>query len=259
MSKIKQSLIVFIVSILVSCSSYKHSYFQVFKTTAEKGDIKDNWITYVEDDVVVRYNFRSNKGYILFEVLNNSNEDIVIDLDKTFFVLNNEAKEYYTQETTTQSVAYSNSEAVLNKSYLYRDIAFAASGSSSSESSSAITNKQFLTIPPLTFRTFRKFNLIDDYFEHCDLNKFPRNTKSKIVNFTTKDSPIKFSNIITFKQNDKPKRVSHNFYVNEISNYTYSEVIVQVDKDECGNYIRPIDVLNFDLPNMFYYRYFYYK
>ncbi len=45
MSIIKQSLILFIVSILVSCSSSKHSYFQVFKTTAEKGDIKDNWIT----------------------------------------------------------------------------------------------------------------------------------------------------------------------------------------------------------------------
>ncbi len=57
MSKIKQSLIVFILSILISCSSSKHFYFQVFKTTAEKGDIKDNWITnnFLKQAIFVKY------------------------------------------------------------------------------------------------------------------------------------------------------------------------------------------------------------
>lgn len=258
MEKFRYSLVIALFLLLVSCTSYQYSYYQIYKTKAENGDINDKWISYFEDNFTIRYNLLSNKGYILFEIYNSSNEDIVIDLDKTFFVLNDEVKEYYQNETTTQTLVYSNSEATITKSF-FKNESYLSSEGNSSGSSESISDKQFVTIPPGTFRTFRKFNIIDSYLEQKDLIKYPKPLIKNKVTFTSTNSPIKFANIISYKQGDKSNRITHNFYVDEVANYSGQDVLSEVNVDDYGNITRPYYVLNIESPNMFYYRYYGYK
>lgn len=76
---------------LASCTK---NYYQVFKVSAENGKISNTKIVFEDKNCSVSYNLWSQKGSSGFSVFNKTENDLIVDLSKTFFVLNGYAYQY---------------------------------------------------------------------------------------------------------------------------------------------------------------------
>lgn len=239
--------------ILTSCTSELH-YIQVFKTEFTGGKKDNNYIIFENNEIEFKYNVLSNKGNLSIIIFNKSNNDIILDLDQSFFIYNLEVKDYYYYQSIENKLNSSSSNSFIqfNNNVGLREYTVENTLSSSLNTYS----KQYLTIPSNSYRTLQKFQLIESYFNHCDISKFPKISKFETVTFNEKNTPLKFSNIITYKFKNNIQTVRHNFYVNEITNYVKDDLKIEINKSECGKNLKnPIEVLNLFDPSSFYYEY----
>jgi hypothetical protein len=114
-----------------------------------------------------------------------------------------------------------------------------------SASSVSVASNPIVAIPPKSSKVVSHFSLISHEYIDCDLQYFPED-KDKIT-FTKKNSPLVFSNYITFKIGDKTKIIENSFYVAEICNYVKSNVIEYVKREKpCENILTPKEIKMLD-------------
>ena len=68
----------------------------------------------------------------------------------------------------------------------------------------------------------------------CDLFKYPKAKKVKAVSYTRENSPIVFSNRITYAIHNNSNLVENEFYVSEITNYPESVFFESRHEEFCG-------------------------
>ena len=96
---------------VVACmelTSCKQLYYQVYDVKSEALKQEDNSLVYENSDLKVMYNLWGKDGSVGFILQNKIDKDLFVDMDKTFFILNGQANNYFKNRvyaSTTTDVA----------------------------------------------------------------------------------------------------------------------------------------------------------
>lgn len=232
----KQLLSILAISMLLaSCTTTYH--FQVLETASDNPKIKtdDKQTQYEDENCIVSYDMWESNGNAGFLFYNKTDQIITIDLAKSYFVQNGRAFDYYIEELITQGNSTTNTKSRFGNGYLYYGV-YSISGSSESVSSSyqsTIKLPSTITIPPHCYKTIQKYEISDQIFRSCDLTINP--TKKAVpVHFDKSNSPLSFSNIITYQVgNGDVVTIENEFYVHTVFNVISWEFYKYETKRNC--------------------------
>lgn len=206
---------------LTSCNSVK-TYYQVYKTKSETV-VNDGNNTFFEDNnCKIVYNLWAENGNAGFSFYNKTTETIYLQLDQSFYVINDRAYDYYQNrifiDTKQQATKTSNSVGFSQAGWLsfssYTTNTLLNNSTKGIESIEA----RIIAIPPKTSKTISEFQINQTIFRDCDLLRFPTSKQKSIKTFSEESSPIHFYNTITYKIGEKINKVNNDFYVSEITN-----------------------------------------
>lgn len=152
-----------------------------------------------------------------------------MDLSRCFFILNGRMNYYYKGNT-----------------YNYTDL-------STMKSNQLIESKNQIVLPN-AYIEIKGFPISESIYRRCG---FPTNPKKKEIakkQFNAENSPISFSNIITYYKGGCKKNINNLFYISSIQNIKESSIVRYEDSYDCnGDVISKADYKVIDhLPNMFY-------
>jgi hypothetical protein len=91
-----------------------------------------------------------------------------------------------------------------------------------------------IKIAPHSGKVISEFSIVNSRFSNCDLLKFPQPKKVSSLKFTEQESPVQFSNIISYELNGKSNIIQNSFFVNEISNLSSSDFYAWRYDTICG-------------------------
>lgn len=251
------TLLFIVVPILFNSCTAPYNYFQVYKTEIENGSIKNNLVVFEDEKCQIRYDLWNDGGNLKFSFYNKSDNDLILHLNKTFFVLNGVAYEYYqnrtfsnTQNNGTSIATYTNFPTYWNRNIEKVE------GITSNSFSVAFAEKPYLTIPSNTSINISEYKVTNSRFINCDLPKIPNRNNFKTLKYDKQSSPFVFYNLITYSNNLDTFKMENKFYVSEIANLPSSNLYSEVDTSTCGRKLDfPIDVFKKMGPNKFYVKY----
>ncbi len=248
----KRLSLIFLTLLLSSCAS--SVYYQVFNAQIENGTIAEDKIIFEDKNCIASYNLWSEGGDIGFSIFNKTDNEITLDLTKTFFVLNGVAFEYYQNRTFSKST--NNGIALTTyPNYKYTNIQ-KVSGTTTTGYSTTYKEKEYLTIPPKTLITISEYHIATKRYTNCELLKYPTKNKIKKLSFDKSTSPFVFYNLISYSNNGVNNKMENKFYVNEITNLPSSAVVKYSYIGECGTVLPySVKVFNETKPNKFYIQY----
>ncbi|MBW7844887.1 MAG: hypothetical protein H3C45_04450 [Bacteroidia bacterium] len=260
-----------IVMMLTSCVS--KSYFQVYKVVPfSKLVVKNNNLVYEDENCRVSYNLWSEGGNIGFQFFNKTDNNIYLNLEESFFILNGISYNYYRKRvftSSTSSLATSSfganatkSVTGLNYSNLIQTNRISATNTFGNMTSTGFSvsynEEKFVCIPSKTSKVISEYSINESLFRDCDLYKYPTKKQVKSKTFSKEQSPLVFSNRIAYSmgQTDNLIKFDNEFYVEEISNYPKSEMFESKYEEYCGQksetktkYFKNVS------PNKFYIKY----
>lgn len=240
----KRLLLPIVALLLTSCATTV--YHQVYKAKTEKGSVKEN-IIFEDENSIVSYNLWAEGGEAGFVFYNKTENDITIDLTKTFFVINGESKAYYQNRTfsTTTTMGFSVNRTNNNS--------ISASKGQSSSTTTTYAEIPIIVVPGKTLKRVTEYEIFSALYKECKYLNYPTKKTVTSLEFEKKNSPIVFSNIITYTINGIEKRIENDFYVSEITNYPETMMYETIMKNECGEELMiPKKVLMQKGVDMFY-------
>ncbi len=248
----KKLLIPTFAVLLASCSP--SVYYQVFKTTPENGVLVNNNIVFEDKNCTIFYDLWADKGDIGFTFYNKSENDLTLDLTKTFFVLNGFANEYF--QNRIFSTAKSSGTSSIKYAYpnYYNNIK--VEGSASTTYTTSYTEKHQRLIPSRTSVEITEFNISSTPYSDCKYSSEPRRNNLNKLTFDKTNSPMNFYNIITYTMNSEIFKIENKFYVSELANLPLSKMLVNQDTNSCGKKLNyPSAGLIRGAANSFYIKY----
>lgn len=245
---------------LASCNTVS-TYYQVYKTKSETVKPTGNSIAFDDSNCRVTYNLWSENGNPGFTFYNKTNEVIYIQLDESFYVINDKAYDYYQNRIYTNS---SNSALVTTKSSGFSAfgklslLSSYASNTIASNSSNGVETieAKVVAIPPKTNKNISEFNVNKTIIRDCDLLRFPTSKQTSSKAFSEDTSPLRFYNIITYKLGDKINKVKNDFYVSEVTNIAENDAFKEEKNAFCNQKGGGItNVFMYSGPDKFYLTY----
>lgn len=240
--------------LLTSCAVT--NYYQVYKTVIDNGIVEKNKIVFEDNNCSVYYNLWAEGGNVGFSIYNKTESDLTIYLNKTFFVLNGVAYEYFQNRTFTKS---SNNGTTVT-SYLYPHYwnynMTKVAGTSSTSFSVAYLEKPELIIPPKALINISEYNVTNARYTNCNLAKYPSRKNITTLKYSKDNSPFVFYNRITYSTQSDTLRLENKFYVSEITNYPETKMFTEIDTSDCGKKLDfPTQVFKNETPDKFYIKY----
>jgi len=199
-------------------------------------------------------NVGGNSGFYFY---NKTNDFITIELDKTFFIRNGESFPYFKNRSTT----YSYSRAVsASMGGVYSNGTSSNPGAIGNQSASGVETNypqmQQMIIPPLTKMRVEEYVITEWQYQDCDYNVYPSRKEVETLKFSEEESPLEFSNLITYTSGAETINYENQFFVEEITNYPEVEATTLLRKNDCGKTLNtPVRRLRVFGPNYFYLSY----
>lgn len=249
MKKKNLILIALVAILLTSCKST--IYYQVYEAApSQEMQHKGNKIAYEDENCIVLYNLWKDGGNMGFMFTNKTDKDIYINLEKSYFILNGISYNYFKDRVFTSAISSGFSEsnsATASKSFFglnylnlfqKNDAAVSkTSGMISSSGNSISFNEQkIVCVPPKTSKLINEYNITNSLIRDCALLRYPSKKKVNTIYYTKKDSPLVFSNRITYAVENSSNIINfeNEFYVTEITNYPEKEIIDKDYDEFCG-------------------------
>ena len=235
------------VLLLSSCATT--SFYQVYNVKSNQETItKTDNLFFEDENCKISYNLWANGGNIGFDIYNKTDEKIYVNLNESNFILNGFAYDYYKNRTFTTSESKSASSSKTSTGSVavtginvYNNIQTnqVKSSSSANISSSvgyAVTIKEdsIICIPAKTTKRISEYSINNTLIRNCDLFKYPSKKTIKTKSYSIEQSPIIFSNIITYEIKGERITVENKFYVSEIANYPVTEFFEYKYDEYCG-------------------------
>lgn len=234
--------------------------------------LKDNLLVYENEDCQISYNLWAEGGNMGFVIYNKTSEDIHIKLDECFYVLNGFAYNYFqnrvftTSRATSSATSYSKDKSTSITGFNYKDLIQSNKIEISQTSGNVLTSAASVSynedrdicIPPNTSKAVFEYAISKKPYRDCDLLRFPTLDQIKTLKFDKNNSPIAFSNIITYKmgQASLVERIKNEFFVSEITNYPDSKVVESKKEKFCGQKsYEKVSHFLITSPDMFYLKY----
>jgi hypothetical protein len=233
----------------------------------------DKSLVYEDENCKVLYNFWEQGGNAGFHFYNKTDENIYINMDESFFICNGIAHNYYKNRVFTYSQSSSLNASKSNTTLAGQSapnvigvlFSIAAESSTtkgkaiSSGSSTAYIEEKIICIPPKNTKIIAEYNITESLYRDCNLFIHPSKKKIKTSEFSESESPFVFSNKIayTIGTSENLLRFENKFYVSEITNYPYDEVIVKKTEKFCEeeSYPNRYEYFKNSSPDKFYIQY----
>lgn len=284
-----KKLLLFVpILVLTSCAT---AFQQIASISSPQMSLRnDGKFRYRAEEIVVDYNFWAQNGQVSFVITNDSDNDVYVDLGRSFLIVNGMTFDYYQNRTyssnssstivSSSSYGASNTFAVANGmanafASAYGNTASATaftvesgssrtSGRSSRTTSSSTINrgieyteKEGVWIPAHASRHFCEFSLLEAPYRRCGLARNPSKRENASITFTEENSPYAFDNMLMLVVNGEDHRLINSFYIDRITNILREETYTEEDARDCDNSKNgeKIEVLKFRSPNRFYINY----
>lgn len=205
-------------------------------------------VLYEDENCTVAYDFWSDGGDAGFWLRNNTEENIHLHLDKSFFIKNGVAYDYYLDRVFSASsqrgMTHSNQVGTSGSYY-------------SSVEAQSRKEKEVVTIPPHTKRKITEYPISWMRITNCDLPGFPTRLNLRTKEFDKDNSPLVFGNRIAYSVGDDEELllIENDFFVSEVSNYPESAMYEFRSVSYCdgpvtrGRYMRNVS------PDAYYLKY----
>jgi hypothetical protein len=246
--KIKKMFFLSSIALLFS-SCATTSFYQVYNVKSSQESIKKSDNLFFEDDnCKITYNLWSNGGNIGFNFYNKTNEKIGVKLNESNFILNGFAYDYYKNRTFTTSESKSASTSNIsagsvavaflnnNNNVQKNQITSASSTNIGSLVGYSVSKKEdsIIYIPAKTTKRISEYSINNSLVRNCDLLKYPKKKEIQTKSYNIDQSPIVFSNRISYIIGGMTKLIENEFYVSAITNYAEPEFF-EIKRDEyCG-------------------------
>lgn len=234
--------------LLTSCTT---TYYQVYQTKSiDKLQTTDSSFVYEDDNCKVSYNLWGDGGNAGFRFYNKTNQEIFVNLEESFFIVNGVANDYYKKRVftksassgvaTSKSATASKSVTGINYLNLLQNNSIQTSASAgvitSSGYSTAYYEPSIIHIPAKTSKIIAEYTINERLYRDCDLFKYPSKSQIKSKSFSKTDSPIVFSNRISYTvgASTEPIKFENEFYVAEVTNYPEEEFTEKKGDEFCG-------------------------
>ncbi len=220
------------------CSCSNMSYYQVYKVKSESSNsTNSNDLVFEDENCIIRYNLWAENGNLSFEFYNKTEENIYLNKEKSFFVLNGRAYDYF------QNRVYSNNKAVLSSSSVsdsYSNKLIIKTGNRitlSSVFSVSYNESKILCIPSKTTKYVSDFSINSSVYRDCDLFRYPNRKQIKAKSFNSSNSPLVFENRFQYSIGELKEKINfkNNFFVQEIANYPMSHMFEMDYEEYCGD------------------------
>ena len=122
------------------------NYYQVFKTNADNGIVTKKNIVFEDNNCSVYYNLWTEGGNVGFSIYNKTESDLTVYLNKTFYVLNGVAYEYFQNRTFSKSSNNGTTVTSYNYPNYWNNNVAKVAGTSSTSYSTSYNEKPELTI-----------------------------------------------------------------------------------------------------------------
>ncbi|MBK9543317.1 MAG: hypothetical protein IPO49_13590 [Bacteroidetes bacterium] len=235
--------------ILVSCSG---TYYQIYKVKPDNATSNGKAIIFEDTICIVSYNLWTHGGNPGFVFYNKSDKEITLLLRECFYILNDRAYDYYRNRTYTNSISLGKISKLNSYSFFGYTVPSVEKSSSTGQATS-YSEKEQIVIPPKTKKYFTEYVISSEFYNQCELKKFPGNNNVKTWVYTKNNTPFAFYNYLTYISKGDTIKSVNNFYVNEITNIPESQAFERIKRNECGiKFSVPIKVLKNESPDSFY-------
>ena len=272
--------------LLPSCGGVRQ-YYQV--TTFESEDVKlqdSGSFVYETDEFSILYDLWSENGEMTFSIVNKTDSAIVLDLDKSYYVFNGLAHDYYQARMFGSSSSHSrmelnssSSSLGVSRTYLPDNLYYyydgfnrhynVANTGNVSVSSSKTTGwsrtstsyreydeRKLVVIPAKTYKVFSEFKISSTLYRSCGRALDPDNREVFGVTYTKDDTPLTLRNSLNLIVNGLPVQVENNFYASMIANMNMNNFEKYNDNTNCkGNVVSSYKVARYSKPNRMYVKY----
>lgn len=243
MRKFKQisiaSIVLFLIMMTSSCGSV---FYQVYEVKSDDLTLNSKSWLYRGADLSLDYNLWSQGGLVSFTIRNNTDKDIFIDLKQSFFIRNDEAKDYYSGVEYASSNSYSVDfiDKKLNNNYysswiqpIVYSVPLTTISTLGASMSKHIVEKDIICIPSKSFKLFGKFHLMPTFIITCDDDLDYPESFSTISKYDMSNSPLVFRNRLAYsfsKDITDIKYIENKFYLSEIINYSETHATKDIEK-----------------------------
>ena len=246
----KHLLFILIAVGLTSCSeSIYYQMYRVKPETVAGATFDGSKMVYSDDVCEIRYDLWEDGGDIGFVFTNKTDSIICVDMTRSYFIFNGRAYDYYRNRTYSNTVSngvgYSSGRSVVGSitGLTYDGYLGTISAARSTAAATTVGNSKTRTqreseevcIPPMSSKIISEYNIFESPLRYCGLAKFPRRKENDSVSFTEENSPIKFSNYITYRTDESSnvKTIENGFYIDEIKNMPESQFVTLSKKRSC--------------------------
>ena len=239
----RRILLLLTVMSMTSCAA--SVYYQIATISSPQMSVSDDGrFSYNENDLTIDYDFWSDHGKVGFIITNNTNEDIYIDLSRSFLIVNGMTFDYYKNRTYK-----SKTSGIVNNSSPEKGITIASGKSMTNVLANNVTSqdpynyiietteKEGVWIPAHAARYFCEFYLLKDTYRQCGLPLNPSRKENASIDFNEMDTPYAFENRLMIMINGQEQRLVNYFYINNITNLQESKAIEQGYKRDCSGYL----------------------
>ena len=239
--------------VVVACmglTSCKQLYYQVYDVKSDALKQEDNSLVYENSDLKVMYNLWGVDGSVGFILQNKTDKDLFVDMDKTFFILNGEANDYFkNREYTTSTTEVASMGFGVSQTYwsvngywptqYYVPTTASALAKLMKGQSHGVTTKekQIVCIPAHAYKVISEYKVSPRFVKTCERTKdFPKRTAT-VASYSEGSSPVKFKNRIAYSFDSDCKNLQHienSFYVSGVTNYSKKAAVEKVrEKTDC--------------------------
>lgn len=222
----KQILAFLFCAITMASCSVK-SYIQIVDVKSSLPLKSDSYV-YSDDVCEITYDFWRNGGNPGFVMENLSDKTIYIDLGNSFFIKNGSAYDYFRNRTFTEESSSSILSSVSNTAaaYVISPVRVSSTATRMLSNGVSVKEKQMVAIPPHSYKVISEYLIDGEVLEDCSVKLFPKKNLSESITFDEANSPIKFTNYITYRvgENEASQTLTHEFYVGGYTNYNKIDV-----------------------------------
>lgn len=215
----KQSIMrkIFLFTLVLMCSvscSTTYQFCQIGKLESDNVILSDKGsYDYTHSDLTISYDFWSEGGEVSFAIINKSDKDIYLLTNRSFFVKNGKAYDYFKNRVLTSTSTNAPSTVIYN--YV------------SQTANQHIVQTHELSricIPAKSYKHFSEFSTHTTPYRQCGFARDSREKDGDKLTFpNSSTSPIRIENRLVFDIAGEIVPIVNTFYVVELINILYSE------------------------------------
>ena len=247
--------ILFCLALFSSCVS--SSYYQLYEVVPTEKSLSINSdLIYEDTNCKISYSFWSNGGDAGFDFYNKTDEDVYLLLDKSNFILNGVAYDYFKNREFSES--QKKTLAISKTGYYKKGDAIGSVGEGFQYSNSVkIIEDSIVRIPAGTRKSISEYSITNDITRNCDLIRYPRSEKDITnSNYDESNTPYIFGNLIRYRYGGDLYTVKNNFFISKITNYNFDDFKYVSFNEYCGvKQLTPTFYFNYSKPSNFYLKY----